>query len=345
MKLPTIKDIALEAGVDKCVVSHVLNDDAYAAKVRPETRRRILEISNRIGYRRNQLASAIRTGQVKTIAVILNVMKYRTAAPFNQVMAGIMLEASDLRQSVKIFSENELEPSFRQIVENRIDKVIMISVDPDLREQAAELAEKFSIHLVYAYEQGHRNFPAVNVDNVEMTTEMVHYLAGKGHTRIGLLCVPHRYHYVEDRHVGYLRGMEECGLEVDPRWISCSDDIESSVEKMLSLPPRQRPTVFVALSDNIAARVQAYAVRHGLRFPDGISVIGIGDTEIACRMPFPLTTMRESLQETGLLLVRLVMKKKLPMHPDENNVYHTHAALIERESVCFSRSANRMKQA
>ena len=62
-------------------------------------------------------------------------------------------------------------------------------------------------------------------------------------------------------------------------------------------------------------------------------------------MPFPLTTMRESLQETGNILVRLVMKKKLPMHPDENNVYHTHAVLIERESVRFSRSANRMKQA
>ena len=337
MKLPTLNDIAKEAGLSNCVVSHVLHDDAYAAKVRPETRRRILEIAERIGYRRNQLASAIRTGQVNTIAVILNLTQYQTIAPFNQIMAGIMLESSVRRQSVKIFSDGDLDDSFHRIVENRIGKVIMMSIEFDLRERAAVLAEKFGIDLVYAYEHGHGNYPAVNVDNADATSKIVHYLAGRGHTRIGLLCVPHRMHYVEDRHAGYLRGMAECGLQADPRRISCSEDIEHALEAMLALSPEERPTALVALSDSVAAKVQAYAIRNSLRFPQDISVVGFGDSDIARQLPFPLTTMRESLPETGQLLVRLLMKESPGTEPDGFNVFHTRAVLVERESV-FARA-------
>jgi DNA-binding LacI/PurR family transcriptional regulator len=333
MKLPTIKDIASEAGVNKCVVSHVLKDDAYAAKVRPETRRRILDIAGKLGYRRNALASAIRTGQVNTIAVILNMKHFQTIVPFNQIMAGIMLETGAHGQSVKIFTDDDLENSFLQITESRIDKVIMISIEHELREKAAELAEKYSLQLVYAYERGHRQFPAVNVDNIEMTTRAVHYLAEHGHTRIGLLCVPHRRLYVQARHNGYLQGMEQCGLKTDPRWICCSEDTGSFLEEIFAHPVNQCPTAFVALSDGIAAKVQSYAMRRGMDFPKDISVIGIGDTDISNQLPYPLTTFRESLQETGKLLVRLLMKESVGIQPDEFNVYHTHAELIERDSV------------
>ena len=333
MKLPTLNDIAREAGLSNCVVSHVLHNDAYAAKVRPETRQRILAIAEKIGYRRNTLASATRTGQVNTIAVILNFSKYQTTVPFSQIMTGIMFEASAHRQSVKVFSDEELDNTFLQIVENRIGKVIMMSVDPDLRKRAACLAEKYSLDLVYAYEHGHGNYPAVNVDNAEATSKIVHHLNENGHIRIGLLCVPHQFHYVTDRHAGYLRGMAECGLEPDPRWTSCSDDIEHSIETMLALPVKERPTALVALSDSVAAKVEAFAIQNGLRFPRDISVVGFGDADIAAQLPFPLTTMRESLQETGQLLVRLLMKEPIGMEPDEFNVYHTHAVLVERQSV------------
>ena len=127
--------------------------------------------------------------------------------------------------------------------------------------------------------------------------------------------------------------MAECGLEPDPRWTSCSDDIEHSLEAILALPLKKRPTALVALSDPVAARVQSYAVRNSLRFPQEISVVGFGDSDIAAQLPFPLTTMRESLPETGQLLVRLLMKEPIGMEPDEFNVYHTHAVLVERQSV------------
>ena len=329
-----MQDIADEAGVNKCVVSHVLHDDAYAATVRPETRRRILEIAERIGYRRNLLASSIRTGQVNTIAVILDFKHWQQASAASQIMTGLMMEAAFRQYSVKVFSEDDLENAFRSIVENRIGKVINMSVRRELREKSAELAEKYSLDLVYAFEHGHGKFPAVNTDNAEMTARSVHYLAEKGHTRIGLLCVPHRWHYVEERHAGYLRGMEECGLDIDPRWISCSDETEKEVEKMLSLPEKERPTAFVALADNIAVIAQRYAWKRGVSIPEEFSVIGAGDMDCAPLALVPVTSFREALPETGKLLVQLLFGEKPDIRPDGFNVYHTHAEIIERESVC-----------
>ena len=333
-KKVTIRDVAQATGVSVCCVSWVLNDHPRSSVVSEKTRQRVLESAEMLGYCRNELASATRTGQVNTIAVILNFSEYQTIAPFNQIMTGIMFETSAHRQSVKVFSDENLDDSFRQILESRIGKVIMMSVEHNLRERAAELAEKYSLELVYAYEHGHGKFPAVNVDNAEATSKIVHYLKEMGHTRIGLLCVPHGYHYVRDRHAGYLRGMVQCCLEVDPRWISCSDELEHSLRNIFALPVRNRPTAFVALSDTVAARVQAYAIRNSLLFPRDISVVGIGNLDIARQLPFPLTTMSESLAETGQILVRLLMKESLGVEPDEFNVYHTHAVLIERQSVC-----------
>ena len=334
MKLPTLNDIAREAGLSNCVVSHVLHNDDYAAKVRPETRQRILAIAEKLGYRRNTLASATRTGQVNTIALIVNFTKLQDAAPVSQIISGVMMESSSRYYNIKIFSEDELDQAFRQIMENRIDKVISMSVNHDLREHTAELAEKYSMRLVFAYERGHGKFPAVNTDNVEVTTTAVRYLAKYGHSRIGLLSAPRRWFFIEDRHNGYLQGMAQCGLKIDPRWISITDDIEQSVERILSLPEKERPTAFVALSDPVAMKAQRQAWKLKLRIPEDFSVVGVGDSAGSRLAIVPITTFRETLFEAGKLLVRLVFGEKPEIPPDEHNVYHTHAELIERDSVC-----------
>lgn len=329
----TIYDISKSVGVSTCCVSWVLRNHPRSREVGSETRLRILQTADEMGYVCNQLASATSTGKVNTIAVILsfNIMQDQLTA--NQLMTGILMETSRRGLSVKVFSEEDLDNAFRNIVETRIVKVISTSSDAVARQRTAELAEKYGLELVFCYERGHGRFPAVNTDNVEMTARAVHYLADRGHTRIALVCVPHRWQYVQDRHDGYLLGMAQCGLSVDPRWVSCSDGIESTVEKMLVLPPDRRPSAFITLADPSAASAQRCAWKHGLRIPEDFSVIGIGDTESAKAAVVPITTFREIFPETGKLLVQLVFGEKPDFPTDEFNVYHTHAELIERDSV------------
>ena len=65
----TLRDIAKLAGVNAGSVSRVLQNHPRARAFRPETRQRILEAAQKLHYRRNELAAAIRTGRNRTVAV------------------------------------------------------------------------------------------------------------------------------------------------------------------------------------------------------------------------------------------------------------------------------------
>ena len=62
----TMKDIAKEAGLSQPTVSLVLNGH-YS--ICAETRKRVLETAERLGYRRNEIARAIKTGKTNVIGL------------------------------------------------------------------------------------------------------------------------------------------------------------------------------------------------------------------------------------------------------------------------------------
>lgn len=69
---PGLKDIAKLANVDIGTVSHVLNNHPKAAKLRPETRKRILAAVKETGYRPNRLAQAVKSGHSRILGIISN---------------------------------------------------------------------------------------------------------------------------------------------------------------------------------------------------------------------------------------------------------------------------------
>ena len=329
----TIYDVAVAAEVSACSVSWVLNDHPRSKAIKQETRERILHNAQKLGYRRNLLASATRTGKVNTIGLIVDFEEIHNVTPLTKIISGIITEASFRSYSVKIFAHKDLVRSFHLIAENCINKVISLSTPHDIREKTAQLAEKYSFDLVFAFEHGHRNFPAVNVDNIAMTSSMVHYLFEKGHRRIGFLGVPHAFHYAKDRRTGYFQGMKECGLEIEQHWISDQGDTEEEINKILALPEKERPTALITAADSIAAKAQKLAWSRNLRIPEDFSVTGIGNMDIARYTFVPLTTVEEFLPDYGSLLIRLILKEEMETIADEYNVYHTRPKIIERESV------------
>ena len=64
---PAMRDVATAAGVSAQTVSRVLNDHP---NVQESTRRRVLAVVEELGYRRNNTARALVTGQSKTIGVL-----------------------------------------------------------------------------------------------------------------------------------------------------------------------------------------------------------------------------------------------------------------------------------
>ena len=63
----SIRDVAREAGVSVTTVSHALNDKG---RLNPETRQRVREVADRLGYRPNPAAKSLVSGRTGLIAAI-----------------------------------------------------------------------------------------------------------------------------------------------------------------------------------------------------------------------------------------------------------------------------------
>ncbi len=329
----TIKDIAKAAQVDKAAVSLTLRNHPEAKRLRPETRERILKAARELGYQRNLLAWSTRTGIVNTIAVIGRFRKNDILSYTNQMLAGILTTCTQFGYNIKVYPDTNLEAAFEEISGNRISHVISLSVDPAERRKAAEFCRRYQLNLVYVFEDAYDGFPSVNTDNFASAREIVNYLVSIGHRRIGLLCVPHRYLYIRERHDGYLQGLRDAGIEIDPRLIDCSDRPEQAFALMMRLPETERPTALFAISDSIAIEVERLAILNGFKVPEELSVFGFGNSE-CCKSAFvPVSSVEESSYDRGELAVKIILNKPLEIPRREDGRYLIPPLLVHRDSA------------
>src|SRR5512138_1139886 len=71
VKPPTMYDVARLAGVSQSTVSRVLSADASAVMVGGETRQKIFDAVQQLGYRPNWTARSLRSQETKLVAVLI----------------------------------------------------------------------------------------------------------------------------------------------------------------------------------------------------------------------------------------------------------------------------------
>jgi len=328
----TLKDIARIARVDAGAVSRTLRDHPDSHRLSLSTRQRICEVASALGYHPNLLASATRTGKVNTIAVIGG-FQDRMSSYISLSITGILAECSCQNYNLKLFSDRCLSSVLPTLLGLQIKHVISLSHQFALRKEVSDFCSSHGLRLIYLYEQPHSEFPTVTVDNRLGLEKAVMHLAGLGHQRIGLLCAPHCYLYHEERHAGFLSGMSKCGLAVDDQWISCSDDTEAAVDRMLDLGEGRRPTALCTISDQQALLVQRCVLRRGWHLPGDLSVIGFGNLEVSEFAAVSLSSIEESLVLRGHLAMKLLLGEKIPEIRFQDGFYFVDPFLVLRSST------------
>lgn len=127
----TLADVARAAGVDVSTVSRVLRADK-AQRVSAETRRRIIEAVERLDYRPNELARALRLARSKTFGIVVPQLDNPV---FAEVIAGAEEAAVARGYSLLIshrWRSSDDSEIFRRLVNaNRVDGMLVVSFDQD----------------------------------------------------------------------------------------------------------------------------------------------------------------------------------------------------------------------
>ncbi len=308
IKSATIKEVARAAGVSVATVSRVFNEKG---PVREETRQRIREVAQRLGYAPHAMARSLITKKTGTLGVLLPDLYGEF---FSEVIRGVDLAARHDGYHILVSSSHsdrsEVEAVLRAL-RGRIDGLIVMSPEADARALEANLPGALPIVLLNCRVEGTR-FDSINIDNYGGARAVVRHLAGLGHRRIAHVKGAPGNHDALERLIGYrdaMQALDVPGQATDELEIEGSFNEESGYragEEILRMQPR--PTAVFAANDAMAVGLLSALQEAGLGVPDDIAVTGFDDIPIARFLTPPLTTVRLAIAELGALAVqRLVL--------------------------------------
>lgn len=291
-----IKDVAREAGVSPTTVSRYLNNHL---ELPAPTKSRIDAAIKRLDYRPNLLAKRLSTGKAEIIGVVAP----EIANPFfTKLVAAIEDEAEQHGYSVLLSSTRgmrarEIEQISR-LEDRHVDGLILMTNQPDDGTLAAFIDRHTNVVLLDEDVPGFSG-PKVFVENTEGAYQATRYLIEAGHRRIAHVGGPAGLMSVIERHCGFMRAMEEGGLE--PSHVlfgSYTSEFGASAMREI-LASHERPTAVFAGSDFVAIGCMQCISAQGLCVPNDISLVGFDDMPFADLLAPPLTTIRQPVQELG----------------------------------------------
>lgn len=304
--MPTIQDVAREAGVSTATVSRVLSAPDRVAE---PTRARVLEAVGRLGYEPNVAAQSLRT--FRTGKILVTVPDISNPF-FSQVIRGVEEAASAAGYAVLLGDtrhEEEREEQYAVMLRRReADGLIFLGhrLPPSLAEMVAARGAEAPIvnGCEFSPELG---VSGAHIDNARAAGEAMEHLYGLGHRRIGVVTGPLASPLSRDRLAGVevaaaRRGLDD--LVVRQGDFSIGSGLAETLE-LLDVDPR--PTAIFCFSDEMAMGAMGAIRRRGLACPHHVSVVGFDDIRYAQHLDPPLTTVSQPKEAIGHEVVRLLL--------------------------------------
>jgi DNA-binding LacI/PurR family transcriptional regulator len=136
------------------------------------------------------------------------------------------------------------------------------------------------------------------------------------------------------RITGYQQALSEVGISYDEALIFKGDfQYESGFEAANSLlSMHEPPTAIFAFNDLMAVGALSNALERGLVIPRDLSVVGFDDVRPALYANPPITTVRQSKYEIGVLATQMLLERMQNLIlPPRTQVLETH--LVIRQST------------
>lgn len=327
----TVYDVANKAGVSIATVSRVVNSPD---KVNPETRLRVLNVIDQLGYVPKAEAAARARKSAGRIGVLAPFFSYPS---FVQRLRGVANALSALPYEMTVYNVDSTARRDSYVTSlsltRRFDGLILMALP--FTEVTVERLVNNSMETV-SIEVTHPSFSSIEIDDHAGGRLAAELLIRKGHKRLGFIGdtdLPDLAFPTSDRRLaGYREAIRDAGLKLDPHNISlASQSLENARHSMRCLMKQSpHPTAVFCASDTQAMGALKAAHDLGLKVPDDVAIVGFDDLDFADYIG--LTTIRQHLEESGRLAVELLLSRIENRSRPIKNVRLT-LQVIERETT------------
>lgn len=304
----TVLDVARHAGVSQGTVSRVITGKNWVS----EEARQLVEAAVReLGYVPNPMAQGLKSQRSNTVAALVSDISNPLHGVFLAGAEEILDEAGYLLFVSSTHSQPQRELALLNAYgSGRVDGLIVAHADEG-NKKVAQTLKATKLPIVFHDRESHGLGDSVVVDHMSGALEATRYLIGLGHKRIAVLTPAARIRPGRERLRGYDMALQEAGIQVDPVLIA---ELDASSQEAYSrtralLEHKRRPTAIICLGTGMLAGVLSAIASSGLKIPEEISIIGIGDTDLTRLHTPPITSLKWDIGECGRIAARMLLAR------------------------------------
>ena len=322
--MPTLMDIAKLANVSKSTVSRVLSD---SSEISSETKKRVLDIVNSLGYVPNETAQVLAGKKTRTIGLVINEID---ANYYNDVVGEIERNLSSKNYSLLVaLTGFEIDNQINYIklfLQKRVDGLIIRStINDEFSKEMQKLKKKLNIPVILLG----KPIPDIDINTIEYNNYRAMEIAVEHLTSLGHKDI----YFISDgiskiRKYHFLQILKENNLRAD------SSHVKEGSERFQTggylrmkelLAENKKHFAVIAHYDSMANGALKAIYEQGLSVPDDISIMGFDNILESGYYHVSLTTIEFPNNEIGTMATEILFheiekgtmekKKKILLEP------------------------------
>lgn len=309
----TIKDIAKALGLSTSTVSRALRD---SYEISPETKKLVLEYSEKINYRPNPIALSLKEKRSRSIGIIVCEI---ANSFFSQIINGIESIAYDKGYNVIIAQSHESydrEVINVQYLASRSIDGLLVSVSSETQnlEHLRNLHDRGFPIVFFDRVVDELQTHKVIVDNFKGAYDATAHLINSGYRNIAALAGSEYLSITKERVAGYTQALNDHGLQVNSNHIRhclhggmLYNEVEHALNELLKLD--NKPDAIIASADKLTTNCLRYFRKRKIKVPEDVAVIGFSNLDLTDLLSPSLSVVRQPAFEMGQLSTELLIQQ------------------------------------
>ena len=271
-----ISDVAARAAVSTATVSHVINN---TRKVTEETKEKVWQAIQELGYSPNVSARNLKTGRTRMIGLIIpdisNLFFAMVARQIENILGkqdyNLIIMNSDENLSKEI-------SHIQHITSGLVDGLIIASAAQDYAQLDNHIPANFPCVFFDRRLIGNPHESVLVSSDVAMQ-QGVSALLSRGHKRIGYIAGLQGISTTEDRLQSFKNALQNLDAEFDPRLVQYGNSIDSTTFASIGALIKEKCTAIVVSNNLMSAQAVYKLASMGLKVGEDVDLLTYKDYE------------------------------------------------------------------
>jgi LacI family transcriptional regulator len=332
--MTSIKQVADLAGVSTATVSNTINRPEV---VHPDTRDRVNQAIDRLGFIPNQHARQLNGVSSQMLALVV----IDASNPFFTEVAHAVEETAAESDYVVILGSSggsvaKERKLIRMLAGQRVAGILLTPADVGAFDQ--EWLAALPVPVVLLDHPSQAGGCSVAVDDIQGGRLAADHLLDLGHRKLAFVGGSAGIRQHAERWAGAVEAIQARGLEPNDvlrRIQTPTIDMAAGLAAVEKVLVGERPTGILCANDVLAFGVYRGLSQRGMHVPDEVSIVGYDDIDVAADWIVPLTSVRQPTAEMGRVATRLLLEHS------EGGPEHEHQQIVFQPTLVPRQSSTR----